>query len=401
MSKDNNKKFEEIEDPLACLGFDAADEEEEAAEAAEDAAECASEMSDDESAEESVSFMDKAAQWFADVKEKASEVLAPAIETAEKKMDKKPALIIIGSVAAAAIIAAVLIFALYSGASYSSGRSVEEFAEEWNAVSFSDSCTYKVYDYYAMQANMETLMVSDTDHVYLTDEDVKALKKGKTVTIFDDMAELSVETYKGDFKLAHLSMDYDAICEYYFGKDYASDSFRYSPGLIDDSTFRVLAACAMMVSPFNDAVNTQDELMTQILYLYVNHGAAYNYGGGNRIDAGDYSYSMYYSYEDNLVVSGSDIMSGSDAVSATDISASDISSHVETHLIVHITCEYNKAGQKKHAADWSWWTELFPAKDESQSAVPDSMTEPEYEGDLSAGDASEFSATDISATDAE
>ncbi len=392
MSKNKEKKFVEIEDPLAGLGFDA-EEAEEVVEEDVVVEDIFDEVEEDVTEEApTVPFSEK----LNEIKAKVSETMKPVIDVAAKKMPIKNAAIILGSVVAAAIVIAILIFCLYSGATYTSGRSVDEWAEDWNEISFSDSCTYTFYSAYELTADMEAMLISDTDHVYLTDDDVKALKKGKTVKLFDDIAELSVDTYKGDFHSATLTFDYHELFGKYYGRYYVGDSYMYSPGFFEDSTMRVLGYMSMLMNPLNDTLNTEGECLTAATDLFVVSGNAYNDADGNYIlVSDDYTYVLSYATEPRTVtVSATD-------VSATDVSGTDATTDVtEDHLIITITAKHTLSGQKKHAADWSWWSELFPEKEEGADNISTGLSEQEYDSAVSASDADVLSETDISGTDA-
>ncbi len=394
MSKENDKKFVEIEDPLADFGMDTEDAAE-----SEEIIGGADEVQTNEIEPASAKKHD-IADTFAKIRSKTAEILAPVKKTAEINLPGRTALTAVCCIFAVALIAAILIFTLFSGATYTSGKTVEQWADEWNSVSFTDKATYSVYSSYQGSAFMETMFVSDTDHVYITKDDVKALSKGDTVKLFDDMAELSIETHKGEFKSAHMKIDYNNLCKNYWGEGYEYNSYLYSPGFFDDSTFRTLGCIAMFVNPCNDTANTENEILTEAMDLYLRNGAAYTYDNGNRMDVGDYTFMIYYTYEDFLVVTSASDLSGSDIsasdVSASDVIADDMHASVEQHLIVNLTCTHRKAGEKKHAADWSWWNEIFPKKEKTDDVLPEAF--PESGSDISGSDTS---ASDISAADIE
>lgn len=403
MSKDNEKKFVDIEDPLAFMGLDSDNGAEEAAEAENEVfreetkidteAETDSLYKEVYEGAPSVSFREK----IAAIKNSVSEKFAPIVNAVEKKVSVKNAAIILGSVALVAVVAAVLIFALYSGATYTSGKSVEQWAEDWNAISFSDSCNYMFYSTYSFTADLEAMMISDTDHVYIDESDIKALKNGKTVSIFDDTATVSIETHKGDFHSATLTIDYHELFGKYFGRDYAGDSFVYSPNAFEDSTMRVLAYMAMMINSLNDNLNTEDECLTAACDIFVVSGNAYYDSDGNyMLNDGDYTYTLSYSTEPRTVTVSATDVSSTDA-SATDTSA--VTEITEDHLIVTFTAKHTLSGEKKHAADWSWWDELFPKKEESDNNISGSLSEQVYDTNLSESDADELSETDLSETD--
>lgn len=395
MSKENDKKFVEIEDPLADFVMSSDDAFDDIIGEADEA-----QFNEYESAVQPQK-KNSVSEIFENVKSKTAELLTPVKKAADTNVPVRTAVIIISCVLSVALIAAILIFTFYSGATYTSGKTVAEWANEWNSVYFTDNATYSVYSSYQGGAYMETMFISDTDHIYFTEADVKALGKGETVTMFDDLAKLSVETHKGEFKRANMTLDYSKLCDYYFGEGYEYDSYTYSPGFFDDSTMRALGCIAMFVNPFNDTANTESEILTEAIDLYLKNGSAYSYGSGNRMDVGDYYFTLYYTYEDFLVVTSASDLSGSDiasdGVSASDMSASDLHASVETHLIVNLTCTHKTAGTKKHAADWSWWNELFPKKEEKPAETPsvESLLN-ESASDMSASDAS---ASDLTPSD--
>ncbi len=378
MSKENDKKYTNIEDPLASLGFD------ETAEDGEEIVEKAEEIIGGTDEVQAADFEKKPSALSA-AKEKAAEILKPAADVASKKLTLKTSAIIVGAVLVLAIGLSVLFFSLYSNAVYTSQRSVEDWAKEWNEMEYTDNCKYLYEEFVTL--NMGTMLNSDTDHVRLTDEDIKALSKGETIKILDDFAELSVETEKGDFKSASLKIDYTKMCKYYYGENYMSDSslmtYNYMPAPNHDVPARVLTYMGLIMNPLNDTVNTDSEAFTVAVSLNMN--SAYTMPA--TATYGDYTYTFSYNIEQFL-----NVVSNSDA-SGSDISVTDMSASVEPHYIYYITSSYNKSGQKKHQADWSWWTDMFPKKEES--SVDD------ISGQLSASDASasDVSASDISATD--
>ncbi len=379
MSKEKDKKFTDIEDPLASLGFDEA----------EDVIEETEELTEEiigEADEVQVTEFEEKPSALSAVKEKTAEILRPVADAASKKVPVKTAAIIIGAIFIVAIGLSVLFFSLYSSAVYTSERSVEDWAKEWNEIEFTDNCKYLYEEFVTL--NMGTMLNSDTDHVRLTDEDIKALSKGETIKILDDFAELSAETYKGDFKSATLKVDYTKMCKYYYGENYQSDSslmtYRYMPAPNHDVPARVLAYMGLMMNPLNDTVNTDSEAFTVAISLNMSS----SYASPATATYGDYTYIFSYDVEQFLnVVSNTD-------VSGSDVSMTDMSASVEPHYIYYITAVHNKSGVKKHAADWSWFTDLFGKKSE-EPTVEDIL------GQLSDTDASstDLSASDVSATD--
>ncbi len=371
MSTEKDKRFIDIEDPLSAFDKDEAEE-------------IAEEISEEEQTAE------KPANKLSPVIDKAREILRPVTDTAEKKLSVKTAAIILGAVLVAAAALAVLFFSLYSNAVYTSERSVDDWAKEWNEMEFTDNCKYLYEDFITLK--MDTMLNSDTDHVYLTEEDIKALKKGESVKLLDDLAELSVDTYKGDFMSASMKIDYTKMSEFYFGENYASDSslttYEYMPAPNHDVAARALAYIGLMMNPLNDMVNTDSEMFTVSLSL--NMSSPHSENGDAYASYGDYTYILSSGYENFLTVTSSSDASGSD------ISASDMKVSVEPHYIYYITAVHSKTGEKKHAADWSWWNDIFPKKDKSEDA--DNIL-PNTEISASDISSSDISATDVSAAD--
>lgn len=392
MSKNKEKKFVDIEDPLAGLGFDS---DETVEEVLEDIEEVIIEDEVEESVEEYISEEEPTvplSEKLDAVKSKISETMKPVTDAAAKKVSVKNAAIILCNVALIAVLAAVLIFSFYSGAAYTSGRSVDEWAADWNAISFSDSCTYTFYSTYELTADMEAMLISDTDHVYLTDDDIKALKNGKTVKLFDELVNLSVDTFKGDFHSATMTFDYHELFGKYYGRYYMGDSYTYSPGFFEDSTMRVLGYMSMLMNPLNDTINTEGECLTAATDLFVASGNAHYDSEGNCIlVSDDYTYVLSYATESHTVTVSATDLSATDAAATTEIT--------EDHLIITITAKHNLSGQKKHAADWSWWSELFPKKEETESNISNNLSEQEYDSAISASDADALSDTDLSNSD--
>ncbi len=386
MSKENEKKYANIDDPLESLGLE--EEAEEIEEIADDiiggADEIKEELWESEKAEEKTSAL---SGTLAAVKEKTAEILKPVVETAEKKLSLKTAGIILGAVLVAAIALSILVFSLYNNAVYTSDHSIDDWAQQWNETLFTDKTQHMGQSYYTV--TLGQMLNSDTDHVRLTDEDVAALKKGKTITILDGLVSLSAETYKGDFKSATFTVDHNEMCEYYYGENFASDSslwtYGYMPPPIDNVSARMLVYMGLMMNPLNDYVNTGSELFTAGIELFNSYPDA---AGCKRVIYGDYLYEFSYTIKDFVsVVTPTDI-------SGTDASASDMKIDVDSHTIYTFTASFNKNGMKKHPADWSWWNDLFK-KDEKKEPADD-IIEQASATDLSATD---ISGSDVSASD--
>lgn len=387
MSKEKENKFVEIEDPLASLGFN--DDEAEILEEAEEQFEEQAEEIIGGADEAQVTAFEMKESKLDAVKEKAADVMKPVLDIAGKKVSVKLSAIIIAAVAVVAIGLAILIFSLYSSAVYTSGKSVEDWAKEWNKMEFTDSCRYLYEDQMPINLRMGTMLNSDTDHVRLTDEDIKALEKGETVNLLDDAVELSVETYKGDFDSVTLRFDYTELCEIYYGEDYVSDSSLVTNNYMnvpsDDVLSRLIAYMGMVLNPLNDGISTDSDMFTDAFDMYINS----RYNGFSTSVYDEYTYVFYYDNEPQGDVSATDL-------SPSDISATDME-EADTHLVFYVFGGYTKSGQKKHEADWSWWNDIFDKKDK-ETAIPDELAQHQFD-DISLTDADEFSGSDVTATD--
>lgn len=213
---------------------------------------------------------------------------------------------------------------IFSAMSVTEKKAVEKWSEEWNSADFSENCQCTVYSYYTASVRMDTLFNRDTDHAFLSDKNVRTLKKGRSVLVFDDFTKLTLNARGGKIKEARMTIDYGALCEHYHGEDYNFDSFRYCSELFDDSTIRTLGYIGMLMNPMNEAVDSEEEMLNAAIELYLADGRGYKTeSGSNRIDMEGCSYTLTYS------------------TPSGNISDSEMTAASEGELIVTVTARYN------------------------------------------------------------
>lgn len=343
-----------ILDPLAGLMDTDSDTVEEAAEVAEDIVEdddidcecedcCADDDNDDDDEIERVpSILDKIAPVVRNVWQTVSKPFRVSVPN-------KAVVYTICGVAFAAVMAVIGLFWYGTAYNRSTGISIEDWQEKFNAVTYTDVTSSD----YGVRFTFAT-MLSNTDHTQITDEDIAALKRGEEVKIFGGDLTLKAEIRGDEIMSLSAHIDYDEFTDKYLSATDHYNDLGYSG--IDMRYFTYLGN---VLNAFNSEQST----------AYDN--VALFYGAkswSTSVDRKYYYDSAYDSDTENFRCYFDTLNYGVDVVV------------LREHF---------------YYPNWSAITQYFPEKTEE-------TPEPSVDNTVTASDlsASDVSASDVSATDA-
>lgn len=291
------------------------------------------------------------------LKEKYEELKEKASEPVENRKAGK----IIAIIAAVALIAAVAVFVIYTNIPVRSGYTVEQWAQEWNAVSYSDMTAEENDGNFLL---FDT-MLSKTD-MKLSEQDIKDLKAGRSVRVFDDMATLSVKTTGDDIASVDFQIDSFAFADKY------GDETKYT-SIEGAETLRQVIMAGHFINAGSAAVKEQMDAFSMARSLYNTCFYIEAYGDdliADKVDEnhhafwsdGKFTYSLYRVAE----IDADTIKSVTD-LSDTDAIANGIK------MKMNLSMKFILDGQKTHPAnwnwDWSWLKNIFGSSSSSTAAT--------------------------------
>lgn len=295
---ENERKENEIIDPMACFLGDESEEQQEDTPVESESLESEPESKSEPEASDSELRPER----------KPNPAVAACIKAGSTPV--KPLVSVVVSVAAGvlAIAVVVLLFWLGTVRPCGTGVSLGEFVERFNGVTYTD---YAVSES-NLSYELKTMMLSDTDHISLTEDDVRALKRGESVKLFDDQMTLSLELRGSEIMSLSISpTDLIALFD-----TYSQSDITYNTAGFGQSELRVWTYFGKAISGINGS-KAMDGIMS-----------AYSTVSRNNID------------EENRFVQF-------------------IGDYCISLAIGKLDLEIHPIKTTKHTADWSWFEELI------------------------------------------